>query len=414
MVAMTISGASRQRLLDACEARVATAMGLVNVATAELVGAIAEVLTRDAWQVAGIVSAEHWVTWRCGVSPTRARHLVATARKLNDLPASTERFESGALTEDQMRVITTHADSAHDGQVADLAPACTVTQLRRVLPTIGAPMLPVLEADEPGPGDTPGKRVVSFGTRDDGSWTLRAILPSDEGAVVERALQAARGELFDDADTAQRDGGEIGWSDALLRVGEVALDHLDPAAAAGRPAGERYQILLHVDADRPEDTRLHLGPALPASMRRFLSCDASVRAVVERAGIAVAATALQRTVPARVRALVEHRDQSCRVPGCGRRKRLHIHHLIHWEDGGLTILENLAALCPMHHRLHHQGRLQIYGDPNGELSFKNEYGTAIRGPSPRPPGDPPADLLPTPLWTNPTGERLDASAFVWN
>jgi hypothetical protein len=414
MALAEVTGFVPQVTLNALEDRVEAAMGLVNVATSELVAALADVLACDGWQVAGVISPEHWVTWRCGVSPHRAKQLVASARKLTALPECAALFAAGSLTEDQVRVIADHTDAAHDAEVATLAPACTVTQLRRVLPSIGQPALADPAVVEPGPGDTPGKRVMSFGTRDDGSWALRAILPPEEGAVVERALRAARGELFDDADTAQRDGGEIGWSDALVRVGEVALDHLDPAVASGRPAGERYQILLHVDADRPEDTRLHLGPALPASVRRYLSCDATVRAIVERVGIAVAATALQRTVPARVRALVEHRDQSCRVPGCGRRKRLHIHHLIHWEDGGLTVLENLVALCPVHHRLHHEGRLQISGDPNRELSFTNEYGTAIRGPSPRPPGDPPADLLPTPLWTNPTGERLDTRAIAWS
>ena len=68
------------------ELRVAEAVGLLNLVTAELVGLIGEALRTDAWEGFGIRSPEHWVVWRCGVSPGRARRLVATARMLDPLP----------------------------------------------------------------------------------------------------------------------------------------------------------------------------------------------------------------------------------------------------------------------------------------------------------------------------------------
>jgi len=42
---------------------------------------------------------------------------------------------------------------------------------------------------------------------------------------------------------------------------------------------------------------------------------------------------------------------------------LHAHHIRHWEDGGLTELDNLVLVCPHHHRLHHRGVITITGPP---------------------------------------------------
>ncbi|MGI8684196.1 MAG: hypothetical protein ACR2MO_03725, partial [Acidimicrobiales bacterium] len=49
---------------DGPEARLSAAMGLLNVATAELVASIAEALAGDDWQGDGIVTPEQWVALR--------------------------------------------------------------------------------------------------------------------------------------------------------------------------------------------------------------------------------------------------------------------------------------------------------------------------------------------------------------
>ena len=60
--------------------------GLLHAATARLVGLIGQVLATGAWPGFGIRSAEHWVTWKCGVSARRARELVGMARRLPEFP----------------------------------------------------------------------------------------------------------------------------------------------------------------------------------------------------------------------------------------------------------------------------------------------------------------------------------------
>jgi hypothetical protein len=384
--------------------RVAELMGIINAATADLVDVIAEVLASGAWEGWGIRSPEHWVTWRCGVSPARARRLVALARRVAELPESAGVFAAGSLSEDQMVEVTRYTPPDRDAQIAELAPEMTVPQLRRVLPSLPWPE-PDSDADAnagdlapEGPEEGPGRREVTFGWRDDGRWWLRALLPPDEGAAVQAALEAAR-----DAEFADRGGAleRITWSDALARL-----------AAGDLPRGDRAQVLVHVDADRPETARLHLGPVLPRDLAGLLSCDATVRAVIERGGRAVALGRRRRTVTPQLRVLIEDRDRGCRVPGCSQTRWLHIHHLVGWQNGGATEPANLTAVCPPHHRMIHRGQLVITGnadDPDG-LTFTDHRGRPLTPARASPPTGPPAPVNP---YRHPSGERLQTWMF-WN
>ncbi|WP_423797694.1 HNH endonuclease signature motif containing protein, partial [Mycolicibacterium obuense] len=111
-----------------------------------------------------------------------------------------------------------------------------------------------------------------------------------------------------------------------------------------------------------------------------------------------------RTVNRRLRRALEHRDRACVVPGCGATRALHAHHLVHWEDGGLTELWNLALVCPFHHRAHHRGLITITG-PADQLVVTDAAGRALTSASlARPPTRPLPDVAPCP---GPTGERAN-------
>ncbi len=411
--------------------RVAEIVGLLNVTAAELVKLIGEALRTGAWEGFGIRSPEHWVVWRCGVSPARARRLVAMARALEALPATSELFDAGSLGEDQTAVVIRHTDADHDQQVADLAPSLTVPQLQRLLPRVprSKPADPDDESDAPRPNRA--ARGVRFGHGDDGNWWCSIHLPSDEGALVQRALEAGRDTEFrlrypDDTDDRSIEASKITWADGLLRFADAGLTALDPATAAGRPPGDRTQVILHVDADGPTPPRLHLGPVLPPGVADYLSCDSTVRYLMLRDGNPVAMGRRERTVNPRLRTVIEHRDGGCRVPGCEYARWLHIHHLKHWTKGGRTDPDNLCALCPVHHRMVHTGLLTIFGDPTDTsdpdgLRFTDGQGRRLEPARPRPPGpgvsaaDGARDSgLPPPSWHHPPGEPLDTRWITWN
>jgi uncharacterized protein DUF222/HNH endonuclease len=111
-----------------------------------------------------------------------------------------------------------------------------------------------------------------------------------------------------------------------------------------------------------DEGRCHIdgGVALPPETARRLACDATVVAMIEAAdGTPLDVGRKRRTPPARLRRALRRRDRGCRFPGCGRRRFLHAHHIVHWINGGETKLINLILLCSYHHRLVHEGGYRI-------------------------------------------------------
>ena len=399
------------------EEKIAQACGVMNAATGRLVKLLSAVLRSGSWQVSGIHSPSHWVAWKCGVSPRRARELVAMARRHGELPETAAAFEAGELCEDQVAVIARRAPAHIDAEAATLARSATVVQLRRVLGGYSFDSDGKPDPDEPAESETPDEpRRMSFGFTEAGRWQLAAELPPDEGALVERALAEARDELFR---AGQHDSGngpapaDVSWADALVAMADRSVH----GGAMSRPHRDRHLVLLHIGTDDAGETNghLHLGTGLGEGLRRFVGCDARVRLVFEEGGRPVSVGRTFRTVPDRTRITVEERDRGCRVPGCDRSRWLHIHHVRHWEDGGPSDTANLVALCPRHHRLHHLGKLGIEGDadvPDGMI-FTDERGRRI-APCGRPaPPEGPLETAAQGLgiaigtWSHPTGERFD-------
>jgi hypothetical protein len=121
----------------------------------------------------------------------------------------------------------------------------------------------------------------------------------------------------------------------------------------------------------------------------------------------------RRRPNAALRRAVRERDKCrCRFPGCESR-RIDLHHIQHWINGGRTSLENLISLCKYHHLLVHDRGYLIAAGPAGMFSFFRPDGTGIP-PSPAlPPPDGTigdchdADITPGTIIPPWYGERLD-------
>ena len=118
------------------------------------------------------------------------------------------------------------------------------------------------------------------------------------------------------------------------------------------------------------------------------------------------------------RAARERDHCRCRFPGCESR-RVDLHHIQHWINGGRTSLKNLISLCPYHHKLIHDRGYLITAGPAGTFGFYRPDGTSIP-PSPAlPPPDGTigdchdADITSdtiVPAWY---GERLDLDHAIY-
>jgi len=132
------------------------------------------------------------------------------------------------------------------------------------------------------------RRGVHIYRDEDGTVMLRGRLAPEVGALLLRALDAARETLYqkrrvtadalpptDPATEAPTRAQQ--QADALALLAETALHHeLDPGAP-----GERYQVVVHVDAAvladpaQPGQSVLDEGSHVPAGTSQRLACDAS-------------------------------------------------------------------------------------------------------------------------------------------
>ena len=181
-------------------------------------------------------------------------------------------------------------------------------------------------------------------------------------------------------------------ADALALLAETALHHeLDPGAP-----GERYQVVVHVDApaladpDQPGQSVLEDGAHVSAETSRRLACDAS-RVVMrhDEDGRVVEVGARTRTIPPALRRALHHRDRGCRFPGCGLPLRRRAITCATGRKGGPTTLSNLALLCRRHHRAVHEEGYQVDREPDGALQFRRPDGRLL--PEVPPPAAVPAD-----------------------
>jgi hypothetical protein len=61
---------------------------------------------------------------------------------------------------------------------------------------------------------------------------------------------------------------------------------------------------------------------------------------------------------------------SCAIPGCQvRYARTKLHHVIFWEDGGLTDVDNLLPVCQQHHDKIHNNGWHLHLAPNRTLTI---------------------------------------------
>jgi hypothetical protein len=309
------------------------------------------------------------------------------------------------------------------------------------------------------------RRRLTWRFEDDGSLAGTFRLPPLAGAVLLKALRAAAGDLEhphaadpehppagpDRGGSAEPPTGDqvpagnqsaqltsSSLADALLVVAEAFLAE---KAAADDP--EAYQVIVHVGTDaiasdrsaadagdvsatpgsppRPpghpaDPARCHVedGPAISVTTAQMIACSASWSWMLhDSAGKLLDLGRRRRRPNAALRRAARDRDKCrCRFPGCESR-RVDLHHIQYWSNGGRTKLDNLVSLCKYHHMLVHERGYLIAAARDGTFTFYRPDGVAIPASPPLPqPGGTigdchDADIDPDTIIPPWHGERLD-------
>jgi hypothetical protein len=197
----------------------------------------------------GFLSCAHWLHWRTGIDLGAAREKVRVAKALAALPRLSAALQRGQLSYAKVRAVTRIATPDNESQLIDVALAGTTAHVERL---VGAWRRVDRIAARKETADRHSHRSVCTYGDEAGMVVIRGRLTPEVGAVVQRALEAAADRLFresagtpapstlaEDVTRAQR------RADALGLLAETAL-----AADLDRgTAGDRYQVVLHVEGD---------------------------------------------------------------------------------------------------------------------------------------------------------------------
>ena len=439
----------RRAELERLGERIAELSSRIQAATYDLLVLIREFDARSGWS--GWTSCAHWLSWRTGLAPGAAREHVRVARALKDLPKLSDAMRRGAVSYSKVRAVTRVATPETEQALLDVAQCGTAAHVEQIVRGWRRVDRTAERTEEKRRQD---RRSLRTWVDDDGMVVVQGRLTPEVGAALRRALEAACDQArpaVADACNADSEASDIALAEEELgpTFGQRQADAIgviaECALAGGLDrgtAGDRYQVVVHVDGGALADARdvpagtykraelaseLDEGrqdvpagtpvqgsvPAAQSQMvldeaggihvsaetARRLACDA---AKVEMRhgpdGEILDVGRRKRTISPALRRALAARDGRCRFPGCQNR-RCDAHHIEHWADGGETTLDNLVLLCRRHHRAVHEEGFRITLDAAGDVQFM------------RPDGRPFPAAPPPPLWSGaalaPVTEKLN-------
>jgi len=311
--------------LDRLGDQIAELSAHLDAATAHLLDLIRDFDARAGWNT-GFLSCAAWLSWRVGLDAGAARERVRVARTLGTLPRLAQALARGELSYAKVRALTRVATPETEERLLAVGRAGTAEHVERI---VRGWRRVDRQAEARETTRRHASRALHVYQDEDGMVVIRGRLEPDVGAVLRQALDAARevlyhvpAETFPADVSAEPPTMAQQQADALGLLAASVLHHgIEPGAP-----GERYQVVVHVDAplltdpDAPGQSVLDDGVHVSAETSRRLACDAT-RVVMRHDpdGRVTEVGARTRTIPPALRRALHYRDRACRFPGCARR-----------------------------------------------------------------------------------------------
>lgn len=322
-------------------------------------------------RAAGFRSTADWLTSTTGVGHAGA--MVNTARALrDDLPATAAALAAGEITEDHVAAIRrAHRMFGDDfatveAAVVAVASTATVTQTRAFIDTIIQQYCPDDHDDEATV--IRDQRKVHLSRSLDGWWHLSGLLDPETGERLQAAL-----DLYSDP-TGPDDTRTPAMrrTDALAEIADKAVAGIDRVSGRG-------QVVIRLTDDQVQ-TRLGVqwpsGTLMTRAEVDKTTCSTQVTTVVgidtDTGWQPVNVGYTHRFATPAQRAALEARDgDTCIAHGCTvNTNRCIAHHLVHWNQGGPSNIDNYALVCGHHHNEAHANRLALHTRPDGAYTLR--------------------------------------------
>jgi hypothetical protein len=361
-------------------------LGLARIVQRALVLVAADAAAHGAWSERGATSFSRYVAERGGSSMTGARAMLATSRRLAQLPSTTEALQEGRLALNEA-VVLTAALEAHEPTrraaleaellcVAGDGPAALRERLR------GLPALCSQATERAVRRRQHRQRYLRFWTDREGLRRIEGAGPPEDLAPLEAVVRreaAARehaashaGHIEDPA--ACRFDALVGLAARGARCG-------DPHPAEPHRGAVDAHVVVHIDLEALE--RGWAAPSerceipgvgrVPVAAVRELMSTAVVDLVVRRGIDVRTVVTMGRYVPRALRVALMARDPVCVVPGCGEAHDLVIdQYRTRWSLVGPVGIDNLCRICARHHRMRHLEGYVLEGGPGSWRFYRRE------------------------------------------
>ena len=382
----------------------------VDRAEARRLAIAAEWDRRQAWALDGAYSGRCWMAAQCTVSGRKAHTILKTARVVASAPVIADAVADGRLpvarAEALTSVVTARTSGAfvRDQQILlDAVATLAVDEASKLARWWQQ------RADQDGaePQDTQGRlRCTVAG---DGTTHLAGSLGVEEGAVFRNMLEGIADQLWRASRDPNGPEKRPATNNAALRA--EALVEMARRAGAADPnrTGARPSVTVLLDLDTLEARAGHPvevddAGLVTAEAARRLACDADIsRLLTGPDGSLVDLGRTTRTATADQWRLLRLRDRGCTWPGCDRPPGwCQAHHIVWWEHGGLTHIDNMTLLCNHHHHQVHDRGWVLERTGDGGLQLTAPDGRTLIRP-------PPPPLRPLP--PKPVTDPLDVAAI---
>ena len=332
------------------EADVDNAFVRANAALTEALQMLGEFDAQGGWEIAGAGSAQSWLAGRGHCTRQEASVHVRNARLMRRHDAVGDAASNGTITPShvsQLSRIAKHRSQRFDDDVemlVGLAKDRQPEEFRAPVKYWGS-----LADDLLAPDERDEKNSLDIAETFSGSWVVRGVFDPVRGAAFNAMI------LEHSAPTGADDG---------RMATERRADALFTLLTRDEPIEARVDVIVDVDTfvgvDRPvEDIRCELRGvgAIHRVLLERLACTPHVGRVLTRGTSEVLDLGRQvrLATPAQRRAVIAS-DQGCVWPHCNRPPAMcEVHHLVPWQHGGESNLDNLALVCGRHHTRVHQG-----------------------------------------------------------